>query len=131
MDSEGLKILPIASLQPLINTQNTIVRGVVTLIWPYSASNKSFSILLVEPDFRLRRNQGQVRITFEGSSAKAAAKSGISSGDTVTLRLLGVNWARDDTTFKTPGRGIEWELRFAQRVVFQVRRMVILSIHSA
>ena len=113
--------LPIAQLEPSVEVEHTCIKGVVTLIWPYSSSTKSISILLVEPDFRLRRNQGQVRITFHNSSAEAVAKSKISSGDELVLSLLGVSWAKDEGKFKIPGRGIEWELQFAERVIIQVR----------
>ncbi|KAL8909016.1 MAG: hypothetical protein Q9207_000467 [Kuettlingeria erythrocarpa] len=58
-DQPGLDRVPIAQLEPSLTGAGKILEGVVTLIWPYSASNKSFSILLAEPDFRLRRQQGQ------------------------------------------------------------------------
>jgi len=115
---------PIAQLEPSIERTNTSVSGIVTLIWPYSASQSSYSLLLVEPDFRLRRHKGQVRLHFTGSSAKAVARGGIQSGDRVLLSLEGVQWTQDasatETTTQTPGKGIDWELRFRDRVVLQV-----------
>ena len=113
--------LPIAQLEPSVDVENTCVKGIVTLIWPYSSSTKSISILLVEPDFRLRRNKGQVRITFHTSSAKAVARSKISSGDELAISLLGVSWAKDEGKFRIPGSGVEWELQFAERAILQVR----------
>ena len=113
--------LPIAQLEPSINSSTSLVRGVVTLVWPYSSSTSSTSILLVEPDFRLRRNKGQVRITFQGSSAKVVARSGLNSGDRLVLGLEGVEWIEDEGAIKTPGRGVDWELRFGGRVILQVR----------
>ena len=113
--------IPIAQLGPSIDVEHNYIKGVVTLIWPYSSSTKSMSILLVEPDFRLRRNKGQVRITFHDSSAKAVARSEISSGDELVISLLGVSWAKDDGILRTPGRGVEWELQYTERLILQVR----------
>ena len=112
--------IPIAQLQPGLDPDSTFVSGIVTLIWPYASSTRTLSLLLVEPDFRLRRHQGQVRIHFHGSSAKALARSGVSSGDHLLLRLIGVQWAKDTHKASTPGRGIEWELRYGERAVLTV-----------
>ena len=113
--------LPIAQLQPGLDNDSTIVNGIVTLIWPYALHSQTLSLLLVEPDFRLRRHRGQVRVHFHGSSAKALSRSGIASGDQLLLSLKGVEWAKDTLTASTPGRGIEWELRYGERVVLKVR----------
>lgn len=112
--------VPIAQLDPSLADYGGTVEGVVTLIWPYSASNKSFSILLAEQDFRLRRRNGQVRIYFTGSSARAVAKCDAQSGDLVTLSLSGAQWEKDETVSKTPGRGIAWQLRFGERAHLRV-----------
>lgn len=113
--------IPIAQLQPDLDAKDeTSVTGIVTLIWPYASLTQSLSLLLVEPDFRLRRHRGQVRIHFHGSSAKAVARSGVSSGDQLSLSLIGADWAKDGCTATTPGRGIEWELQYAERVILEV-----------
>lgn len=114
--------IPISHLQPSVDAESTSITGVITLVWPYSQSNNSFSLLLVEPDFRLRRERGQVRVRFRGSSAAAAAECGIGIGDEVTLSLVGVIWAKDedDQVSKTSEGGIEWELHFHERVVLTV-----------
>ena len=116
----GFDRAAIAQLDPSLEGSDKVVEGVVTLIWPYSASSKSFSILLAEPDFRLRRERGQVRILFTGPSAKSVSGCDPQSGDRVLLHLLGTQWEKDETALKTPGRGIEWQLRFEQRLVLQV-----------
>ena len=113
--------LPIAQLQPGLDNDSTTIKGIVTLIWPYALHSQTLSLLLVEPDFRLRRHRGQVRVHFHGSSAKALSRSGIVSGDQLLLSLKGVEWAKDTLTASTPGRGIEWELRYSERVVLKVR----------
>lgn len=61
-----------------------------------------------------------MRVQFAGSSAKRVAKSSIASGDEVMLCLDGVEWIHDDGNVSTPGRGIEFELRFTERVLLKV-----------
>jgi len=111
--------IPISELQPSCNSTKAI-RSVVALLWPYSASNKSITLLLVEPDFRLRRNKGQVRVEFHGSSAKEVARSGICSGDEVVLSLGSAEWERDEAGVRTPGNGVDWKLNFGEKVSMQV-----------
>ncbi|KAL9011059.1 MAG: hypothetical protein Q9173_004059, partial [Seirophora scorigena] len=114
--------VPIAKLEPSLIESGRPVQGVVTLVWPYSTSNQSFSILLAEPDFRLRRQKGQVRVHFTGSSAKAVSRCNPQSGDHVTLNLVGAQWEKDETASKTPGRGIDWQLRFGERATLKIQR---------
>ncbi len=109
----------IAELNPSIDPTKAI-NAVVALIWPYSASNNSLTLLLVEPDFRLRRAKGQVRVEYRGSSAKEVAKSGLYSGDEILLSLEGAAWTRDDAKQRTPGTGVDWKLGFGERVRMQV-----------
>lgn len=114
--------IPIAQLTPLLIAPATrSIKAVVTLTWPYSSATGSIAFLLSEPDFRLRRVRGQVRVQFAGSSAKAIAKAGIASGDEVILCLDGVEWLEDQTNISTPGRGVEFELKFTERLHLQVR----------
>ena len=117
---EGHEQTPIANLDPSLETLHKSISGVVTLIWPYSSSNKTFGILLVEPDFRLRQKKGQVRIHFTGPSATAVARSGIGIGTRLLLSLEGVQWAKDDSLPRTPGNGVEWKLHFGERLSLQV-----------
>lgn len=115
------RCVPIAQLNPLLADQSSCsIQAIVTLIWPYSSSNCTLTILLAEPDFRLRRSRGQVRVQFLGASARRLSQSGIGSGDEITLSLSGVNWVKDDSTGQFPGRGIEWELRYSELLLLQV-----------
>ncbi|KAL2040698.1 hypothetical protein N7G274_006677 [Stereocaulon virgatum] len=118
----ALTTLPIAQLQPGLDSDSTSVFGIVTLIWPYASSTHTLSLLLVEPDFRLRRHRGQVRVHFQGSSAKALSRAEISIGDQLLLNLTGVQWAKDTFAASTPGRGIDWELRYGERAVLRLHR---------
>ncbi|KAG4437216.1 hypothetical protein IFR05_007305 [Cadophora sp. M221] len=120
---ESTEHIPIAQLNPELAAPATrAIKAVVTLTWPYSSATGSVAFLLSEPDFRLRRKRGQVRVRFSGSSAKAVAASGIASGDEVIVCLDGVEWISDDVTVVTPGRGIEFELRFSERLLLQFRQ---------
>ena len=119
-DLSEQRILPIAQLDPSVDAQGTTVRGVTTLLWPYSASKKTLALLLVEPDVRLRREQGQVRIQFEGPSAIAIAKSDIGIGDTLHLGLLGAKWCKTRNTVDTLNKNVEWELNYHDRLILRV-----------
>lgn len=112
--------IPIAELHPSIDKDSSSITGVVALIWPYSSAGRTFSFLLAEPDFRLRRKNGQVLVRFCGSSAKAIAKCGVIIGDQVSLSLIGASWVKDDHSLRTPGRGVEFDLLFRERLVIQV-----------
>ena len=115
-------VTPIAQIHPSNRDNGTHISGLVTLIWPYSSSRKEFSLLLVESDFRLRRNKGQVRIVFDGASAKAAARADINSGDRLSLWLKGARYEKAETTIATPGRSVEYDLHFGQVLRFRVER---------
>jgi len=113
--------IPIAQLTPLLSAPaSRSIKAVVTLTWPYSSAAGSIAFLLSEPDFRLRRTRGQVRVQFSGSSAKEVAKSGIASGDQVILSLDGAEWIHNEAAVATPGKGVEFELKFTERLVLQV-----------
>ena len=119
---KGQDTVPISQLSPL-TPESSSIQGIVTLIWPYSSSQQSFSFLLVDPDFRLRREKGQARVIFKGPCAHALATAGINSGDEVQLSLLGVSWVKNGAAIQLPGKSIEWELHFEQRLVLRVCSM--------
>jgi hypothetical protein len=96
-------------------------RAVVTLIWPYSSSQRQFALLLGDPSFRLRRKAGQVRARFSGSSAKAIASTGVGIGDEVVLSLSGAEFVQDGSV-STPGKSIDWELSYTQTLSARVVR---------
>ena len=123
MDIENQTLLPIAELNPSLDSSKTKIAGTVALVWPYSQSKGRARILLVERDQRLRDKKGQVLIEFKGSSAKAVARSGLTSGDAVTLSLVGVGWSKNNTINQTPGRSVEWEMVFGDRVVLLVSQI--------
>ncbi|TAQ86437.1 hypothetical protein B7494_g5247 [Chlorociboria aeruginascens] len=115
--------IPIAKLTPDLESASArSVKAIVTLTWPYSSATGFVAFLLAEPDFRLRRKNGQVRVQFSGSSAKNIAKSGISSGDEVILSLDGVEWVHEASTTGTPGKSVELELKFTERLRLEFRQ---------
>lgn len=121
MGTISLTPIPIAELSPTLQgLSSRKIKAIVTLTWPYSSATGSVAFLLAEPDFRLRRTRGQVRVQFAGSSAKYVGRSHIASGDEVTLSLDGVEWIHDTANVAAPGRGIEYELKFTERLLLQV-----------
>jgi hypothetical protein len=111
---------PVAKLSPDIQDPATrVVRGVVTIVWPYSAFKGTTAFILAEADFRLRRDQGQVRVELSGPSAKAFSEAAIAGGDEVALSLDGVAWADKDTKTPIAGSPLPWQLRFKQRLLLQ------------
>ena len=118
--------IPIAQLNPdLLSLAESSVEGIVTLIWPYNSLTQSLSFLLVEPDFRLRRHQGQVRIQLVGSGAYKLSKEGLSSGDSLLVTLEDASWERDSETANTPGKGIAWTLMFRERLRIKVGKELL------
>ncbi|KAH9882284.1 hypothetical protein J1614_000520 [Plenodomus biglobosus] len=114
--------LRISDLGPALPTAECQqFRASVILIWPYSSSQRQFALLLADPDFRLRRRNGQVRARFTGSSARALATTGVGIGDEVLLSLRGAQFVKEGAV-QTPGRSIEWELEYAQTVIVTVFR---------
>ncbi|KAK0636172.1 hypothetical protein B0T17DRAFT_70491 [Bombardia bombarda] len=113
---------PIAQLSPeLVDQPTRVIRGQVTIVWPYNSITKVLAFLLAESDVRLRRNKGQVRIEFHGSSAKAVADCGLGGGDEVSFSLDGVEWAKDEQAGRIPGARVEWQLRFSEKLALQAK----------
>lgn len=112
---------PIAQLNPDLPGQSErIVSGEVTITWPYNSVTKTTAFLVAEPDIRLRRNKGQVRVELHGPSAKAFSSSGIGAGDEVTFSLDGAQWAKDESPGRVPGARLDWQLLFNQKLSLQV-----------
>ncbi|KAJ8133427.1 hypothetical protein O1611_g204 [Lasiodiplodia mahajangana] len=82
---EAATTIPIAELSPdVVDPASKAVGGVVTITWPYNKVRGTFALNLAEPDFRLRRNKGQVRVDFTGRAAKAV---GDLFSETLLLRI--------------------------------------------
>ncbi|PYH51291.1 uncharacterized protein BO96DRAFT_439082 [Aspergillus niger CBS 101883] len=115
--------IPIAKLAPALeNLSDSSIHAVVTLLWPYSSSTRSLSLLLAEPDFRLRRTNGQVKVVFHGLVAEEVAKSHVGIGDTVFIRLAGSRFVDNEVSKQTPGRCIAWDINFDDSVSIEIWR---------
>jgi len=113
--------IPIAQINPdLNNLLESSIRAIVTLVWPYSSSTKAFSFLLAEPDFRLRRSNGQVKVVFHGPVAEKVAVTRVGIGDEVLLTLAGSRLDQNETATQTPGRYVAWNVHFDDRVHLEV-----------
>jgi len=113
---------PIAQLNPgLPNQASRVVRGEITITWPYNRVANTVAFLLAEPDVRLRRVKGQVRVELHGTAAKAVAGCGLGGGDEVLFCLDGAEWAKDESPGRIPSARLEWQIQFAEKLVLQVR----------
>ncbi|SPO00975.1 uncharacterized protein DNG_03723 [Cephalotrichum gorgonifer] len=119
-DLEAAIVTPIAELGPhLTDTAKRSTRGVITIVWPYSIVTKTLSFILAEPDFRLRLQKGQVRVTFVGPCAKAISDASLGGGDEILLSLDGVEWVENDAP-NAAGLGLEWQAKFPSGAFLRV-----------
>lgn len=115
--------LPIASLEQRgPDFESKFIKGVVSLIWPYSSSAGKAAFLVADPDFRQRHRKGQVRVRLQGAAARAVAKSRFSIGDEVLLGLRGVKVVENDAGISTPGKSVELELQYGHYITMEVLR---------
>lgn len=130
---EDHQTVPISSLTPdVVDSSAKAIRAVVTLLWPYSSATRSSSLLLADPDFRLRRSKGQVRVFLQGAAAQAVAEGKVGIGDEVLLGLEGAQWQEDrstDEAISTPGKNVDWQLVYRRRIVCRVNREGQLLAH--
>ncbi|KAL4894519.1 hypothetical protein BDV59DRAFT_175630 [Aspergillus ambiguus] len=115
--------IPIAQICPTVeNLSGSLIHATVTLLWPYSSSTKSLGLLLAEPDFRLRRSNGQVKVIFHGHIAESVAESKLGIGDDVFLSLGGARFVDNQATTQTTGKCVTWDLHFDNRLLLEVFR---------
>ncbi|CAI7652105.1 unnamed protein product [Penicillium glandicola] len=113
--------VPIAQLSPdLEKLAEKSFLAAVALVWPYSSSTKSVSLLLVEPDFRLRGAKGQIKVTFHGRVAEKVAESHVGIGNTVCLALKDTKFVTNEGPQQTPGRSVAWDAHVENGVSLEV-----------
>lgn len=86
------------------------IRGIITLLWPYSSLTKSLALNLAESDVRLRSEKGQVKISFTGSLGRFVGTQGLGIDDQLVLSLEGADFVK---TVPRDSRDVGWELRYA------------------
>jgi hypothetical protein len=121
-----MDLSPIAELEPGHSSSKSI-KGIVTLIWPFSSSTNQAAFLLADPDFRQRYKKGQVRVQVHGAAARALANSHFGIGDEVILSIRGARWVDIEAGVSTPGKGLDSELLFKDEILVQVRRSLGLQ----
>ncbi|KAG9769215.1 hypothetical protein KCU88_g6935, partial [Aureobasidium melanogenum] len=114
--------IPIAHLSPSSVQTSSYIAANVALVWPYSSATGNLALLLAEPDVRLRKHKGQVKVVFRDGCAREIAKTKVGIGDTVKLALAGCEWKETGDAVSTPGKKIDWDLEFRGQVIFQVVR---------
>ncbi|KAF5656606.1 hypothetical protein FHETE_10916 [Fusarium heterosporum] len=115
--------LPIAQLNPEVaDPEKRVVHGSITITWPFSILHKSIAFLLAERDFRLRRENGQVRLRFHGAAARAITDASLGAGDEIRVSLQGAKWEKNETHTQVAGSTLEWQLEFTNRLILGIRR---------
>lgn len=115
MDKHHLQISHISG--DLQNSSHCEIRGIITLLWPYSSLTKSLALNLAEKDVRLRTNKGQVRISFAGPLGKFVGAQGLNIDDELVLSLEGAE------IVKTPprdSRDVGYELKYTKKLVGRI-----------
>lgn len=113
--------VPIAELSPsLERPADKSILATVILVWPYSSATKSLSLLLAEPDCRLRHSRGQIKVIFHGHVAEKVAESHVGIGDSVCLGLNGSKFTGNEVVQQSPGRSIAWDAHFESNVCLEV-----------
>ncbi|CAZ81201.1 unnamed protein product [Tuber melanosporum] len=113
------KQVPLASLAPgTYDNEPGFFVAIISLLWPFSPSSSSLSILASEKDFRLRKNRGQVRVNFTGLAASVVDQTKLQIGDRVIISLEGVEFQPlDDAT----ERDVPWVVVYSTRLAMKVK----------
>ena len=118
--------ITIHNLSPNLQRPNTrAVHGEVTLVWPYSRVTRSIAFTIAERDPLLRREHGQIRVTFAGACAKPIVDADVASGDEVLLSLDGAEWEAHKVLKRANPSDSFWQLKFTSRVLIQVHSSLL------
>jgi hypothetical protein len=119
-----LTSLPLASLSPTSSStaassssSSTYITAVVTLIWPFSSSSRTLSIVASEQNPILRLSKGQLRVNFHGPAATGVDARGLQSGDHVCISLDGAHW---EELASASSRDVPWAVSFEKKLTMKV-----------
>lgn len=131
MEHIPISALESAAALPATRRATQSIRGVITLLWPFSSSQRRAALLLAEPDFRLRSAKGQVRVQLQGAAAAALARAGAAIGDDVVLGLGRARFVEKEElggVVGTPGRSVDVELLFRDWIVAEVSGILVEEV---
>lgn len=115
MEKQHIQISHISGDLP--NSAHCEIRGIITLLWPYSSLTKSLALNLAEKDVRLRTNKGQVKITFTGPLGKHVGAQGLNIDDELVLSLEGAEITK---TQPRDSRDVGYELKYTKKLVGRI-----------
>jgi hypothetical protein len=97
-------------------TTSSLLRGVITIKWPYSSSSQKLAFLLADPDPRKRASGGQVKVTLLGEAAEILDQT--ESGEEIAV-------SPNDTCSVEPESGgrLKWHITFSDGCILQVHRI--------
>jgi hypothetical protein len=111
--------MPFVSIGNLVPGLTTgYLKAIVMIKWPYRASLRDMAVVLAEPDLKLRRADGQVKVCFSDACALSLSTASITIGDEVLLSLQGVEIKKAVKL----NRGIDLEMHYVDRLSIQVLR---------
>ena len=115
MEKQHIQISHISGDLP--NLSYCEIRGIITLLWPYSSLTKSLALNLAEKDVRLRTNKGQVKISFTGPLGKYVGAQGLNIDDELVLSLQGAEIVKSQPR---DSRDVGYELKYAKKLVGRI-----------
>jgi hypothetical protein len=75
--------LELSEVSPTTVSANTLLKGLITIKWPYASSAQNLTFLFADEDIRKRASGGQVKVTLLGEAA--AMLDQIESGEEISI----------------------------------------------
>jgi hypothetical protein len=118
-DLKDLTPLELSKVSPTTITSTSLLRGVVTIKWPYSSSTQKLTFLLADPDPRKRASGGQVKVTLVGQAAQVLDQ--MESGEEISIAAT-----RNNTPLieEENSRRTNWHITFPEGCIF-----IVFSLH--
>ncbi len=113
--ARALVPLDISEASPTTVTANSLLKGLITIKWPYSSSGQKLTFLLADADIRKRASGGQVKITLLGEAAEILDQ--MESGEEISIALSNADSVTVETI--TEPR-LKWHITFPNGCILQV-----------